>query len=1065
MSASSVELVTGPYRAGKSLDLLGRLVDYLAAAPLRSRPAILTVPSQRYKKLVEERLAALVKERGLSAASPISGLFGLKILPFYELCHFVLRQTGQSFRILPDPLRPAVLEKAISEVKAAGRLENLADVAHFPGTHAGILELIDELERAGYAPSEVVSILSRSAATNARYMELARIYEAYWLELERLGIYDERKLAYKTREILNNLDSSVLSLGFLAVDGFDRFNRLQLQVLSALSEQADRTVICFDYLFPGESGSAGDEDNRYRQTEDDYRWKEKSIRELNEIFGQRLQKIELPATADFSPAQPTMWRSLDRMMEMDEVVRSLKAELDAGLDPESAVVVVRSVKPYLTAIKAAFEKGQISYYLDEAIELQSVPLIKYLMRLLRLNGNDFVRQEVVRTLGSPFCNLEYLGLTHGDVEVIDDDSLNRLVVSGRADWLGDGAEAHQALVKFFDRLTPPAGVMSFTAFVSWVEDIIDDLLILPNDDEYADPLVVWEENQALFEFRKVLSALILEENLVGLNYGDRNLGYESLVERLEKSLEQANFRRPNATAGAVTVCGADLVPNRKFACIFVAGLVEGEFPRKGEKAGFLSRDEVHKWMTYGIDIENPRSHDSFEISLYKSLLERATDSLFISSPLFDVLGEELTPSFFISQGDDNVLAQVPYIVPNENAVLQPVSSLDLTNGVLWYTGGVLPPDESGVSPELTELPELSAIHDLLEKLSEPLKVVKARSMAASRGRSREWNGDISEQVRVGGARVDLPDMWSVSKLNDFGKCPFRFWVSNVLEIDRLAEPEAGLDALLKGQLYHKVLEYFYSRLNEAGLTIVSPDGARVRDIFEQSIADAIHWLETEKPFKQSEFWQYEKNELYFRLRRFFEMELTRALNSSENFRPVLLEKAFGFESREKDGAPALVIKSGGREVKIRGFIDRLDLGDSGTWRVVDYKSGAGRISEKEAIEGRNMQLPIYALAVQRSIQPGATVSGGSFLSISSGEKTGSIDFERNEIDVISIVEENIVRFVEAAARGNFSIKPSSPDVCNTCDHFQVCRVTELKKTGGLGEREAERDGSRSGGGD
>ncbi len=38
----------------------------------------------------------------------------------------------------------------------------------------------------------------------------------------------------------------------------------------------------------------------------------------------------------------------------------------------------------------------------------------------------------------------------------------------------------------------------------------------------------------------------------------------------------------------------------------MAGLIEGEFPRRGEKIGFLSRDEVRKWISYGIDIENPQ---------------------------------------------------------------------------------------------------------------------------------------------------------------------------------------------------------------------------------------------------------------------------------------------------------------------------------------------------------------------------------------------------------------------------------------------------------------------------
>jgi ATP-dependent helicase/DNAse subunit B len=1042
VSATSVELVTGPYRAGKSLGLLTQLVDYLEAAPLRARPAILTVPSHRYKKLVEERLSQLVRERGKS----LPGLFGLKILPFYELCHFVLRQTGQSFRTLPDSLRPAILEKAIGEVKTAGRLENLADIAHFSGTHAGILELIDELERAGYAPSEAITILAKSAASNARYMELARIYEAYWGELERLNIYDERKLAYKAREILNNLDRAVLPVGFLAVDGFDRFNRLQLQVLSAISQQADKSVICFDYIYPPDvehgTGNGNGSDGHYRQTYEDYRWKEKSIQELSEVFGDRLKKIDQSANSakQFYPAASTsQWRSLDRMMEMDELVRRLKLALDDGLNPDDAVIVVRSVQPYITAIHAAFEKAQIPYFLDEAVELVSVPLIKYLLRLLNLAAGDFVRQDVVRTLTSPFCNLDFLGFSPLDVQCIDDESLRRMVVSSRPDWDWQEDISGQ-LVHFFDRITPPAGAPSLTQFVTWIEDIIADLLVLPNDEEYADPLVIWEEHQALFEFRKVLSTLILEENLVGLNYGAKIADYKALLVRLDKALEKANFRRPNAGQRAVTVCGADLVPNRKFKAIFVAGLVEGEFPRRSEKTGFLSRDEVRKWMSYGIDIENPRNHESFEISLYKSLLERATERLYISSPLYEMNGDELTPSFFVSQGDDKVLAQIPFLPPNKNAVLAPVSALDMTNGMLWYSGG-----NYHAKVDSQQL----AVRDLLERLAEPLGVVKARSAMGAADQFKLWNGDISDQVKLGLVKINLPAMWSVSRLNDFGKCPFRFWVSHVLNIKKLQEPEAGLDALLLGELYHKALELFYTRIKLEDLTILSPDQDQVKRIFEKSIADSIVWLEAERPFKRSEFWQYEQQEIYFRLRRFFVKEQERADKSNGAYTPVLFEQAFGFDEREADSAGALTINAGGREIKIRGRIDRIDASSSGHYRVIDYKSGSSRINLGEALEGRNMQLPIYALALSRAIKPQSTVAGGSYLSISSGEQTGTVDFEKAEEDIIGIVEDNIARFVSGAASGSFNVRPTDPSVCNTCDHFQLCRITELAKSGSL----------------
>ena len=1054
MSANSVELITGPYRAGKSLDLLEQLVDYLAAAPLRSRPAILTVPSQRYKQLVGERLEALVRQRSRGRSLP--GLFGLKILPFYELCHFVLRQTGQSFRTLPDALRPALLEKAIGAVKESGAIVNLADIAHFAGTHTGILELIDELERAGFSPSDVISTLAKQSQTNSRYMELARIYEAYWRELERLNIYDERKLAYKTREILNNLDPGVLPLGFLAVDGFDRFNRLQLHVLSGLAAQADRSVICFDYLAPPEtlvsslssssfysSGSGTilpkSDDLSYRQSFEDYRWKEKSIRELNEVFGAALKKTEVKAK-EHPAVVIQSWRSLDRMMEMDELVRQLKVALDAGLATRDLVIVVRSVQPYLTAIRAAFEKAEIEYYLDEPIELDSVPLIKFLLRLLRLAENKFARQEVVRSLSSPFCRLDFLGLGAKQVELLDEESLRLMVVSGRADWKGTSVEA--ALDKFFETLTPPAGVLTLSAFVVWIEDLIEQLLILPNDDEYADPRVVWEEHQALFEFRKVLSNLLLEENLLGSAYAEKPHGYQDLLDRFENALEQANFRRPRGGDQSVTVCSADLVPNRKFKAIFVAGLVEGEFPRRSEKPGFLSRDEVRKWMSYGIDIENARNHDSFEISLYKSLLERATDTLYVSCPLYEIGGEDLTPSFFLSQGDSKILDKIPFVAPFKNSLAAPVSALDLTAGLLWHGAN---------QPNYFEAPALS---DLYVSMKESLGVVKARTVADAAKNFQLWNGNISLPVEIGAVKVNLPEIWSVSRLNDFGKCPFRFWVSHILNVKKIEEPEVGLDAKLLGELYHKTLELFYKALSLHGLTILSTDD-RVGLLFEESIDQGILWLETEKPFKKGEFWSYEQNEIRFRLRRFFTKELERAEKTNGEFTPHLFEQAFGFDDKEADSAPALIIKSGGRTVKLRGRIDRLDRSAAGLYRVIDYKAGSGSIKVDEALAGRNMQLPIYGMALSQAVQPGATVKGGSYLSISSGEQTGSVVFDEPDVDLIGTVEGNIGRFVQSISAGQFTVEPSSKNACNYCDHSQLCRITELSKTGAFDNADYE----------
>ncbi len=79
---------------------------------------------------------------------------------------------------------------------------------------------------------------------------------------------------------------------------------------------------------------------------------------------------------------------------------------------------------------------------------------------------------------------------------------------------------------------------------------------------------------------------------------------------------------------------------------------------------------------------------------------------------------------------------------------------------------------------------------------------------------------------------------------------------------------------------------------------------------------------------------------------------------------------FGLEPR----APLELVVDG-KAVRVRGMIDRLDKREDGALRVIDYKTGSGRLSVRELDEGRRIQLPLYALAAQDALELGAVVEG------------------------------------------------------------------------------------------
>lgn len=1004
MMKSSIELISGPYRAGKTTSLLADLAAYAGMSPLRQKPVIIVVPSSRYKKLLESRLSQISH-----AAGKVPGLFGIKIMPFYDLCHFALRKAGVPFKLVPEGLRPVFLTKAMVRLVGEGKLNSLAGIYHMAGTHRGILELIDELERAGLSPRDALATLSAQAATESRHVEIARVYEAYWQELEAADLYDERKLAYKAREYFAGKGANILGLGILAVDGFDRFNRLQIQVLESLSGQCEHMSICFDYAPLPE-----------------YQWKQKSVNDLHAVFGNRLMERSIERSTEIKP--PTIgFKTLDRFSEMDEVVRRVKRDRLDDLAADEIKVVVRSLQPYRAAVKAAFEKAKVPYFIDEAIELNTMPLIKFVRRLVSLPQSqcDFKRKDVLLVLNSPFFNADFDSQT---LVELDRTSLKFNCVQGAADWhklpLKGNSNPALGLIQSFAACKQAGSV---TDFVHEIENLLARYLRLPSDQEYSDPAINWEEHEALRAFKTVLSNLVIEETLMTRHYGPSRLSYDQFLYNLSLALDNTNFRRKNIYQDAITVCSADLVDNRPFKKIYIAGLIEGEFPKRGERSGFLSRDEVRQWCQYGIDIENPRQHESFELSLFSSLIERAREQLILSRPDFEHGGEELMPSFFVDAIPAIRQTRFGHLFAASEAARLPLSTQDLGAAYLWLKA------------------EPQSASDLLESFRSryggAISLVRSRTES---GALNQYNGNLREMVALGLLAIRQKSSFSVSRLNDYGKCPFRYWVSHELGYQLVKEPEQGLDSRLKGNVNHKILELFYYDLRKASLHLPDLQESEIFERLDRAVEAGFDWLSREPAFSPSKFFVFEKNEIVFRLRGFILAEKNR-LNG--DFVPTYFESPFGMEADSDSHElclPAVISRASHGEFRLRGKIDRLDLSSDGTRaRLIDYKTGSASIKPQDAIDGRNMQLAVYALAV-RGGMPGVAPIKGQYLSISSGGISGRVDFDEDD-QLLPAVEQKIVSIVDGIAAGDFSLNPFKDEDCTNCDHRSICRITEFAR--------------------
>ena len=246
-----------------------------------------------------------------------------------------------------------------------------------------------------------------------------------------------------------------------------------------------------------------------------------------------------------------------------------------------------------------------------------------------------------------------------------------------------------------------------------------------------------------------------------------------------------------------------------------------------------------------------------------------------------------------------------------------------------------------------------------------------------------------------------PSTLSPSRANDFKTCPLQY---RLRTIDRLPEPTTP--AMLKGTLVHAVLERLFDlsagdRTSQRALGLVEPEWERLRQtddasgVFTDTAAEA-DWLAEARVLVES----------YFRL------EDPRRLEPAE--RECLIEATTG------DG------------VRLKGYIDRLDVAPSGEVRVVDYKTGRapGKAFEAKAL----WQLKFYALALWRT--RGVVPRMLRLLYLKDGQV---LDYSptRAELEAVERTVTALWRAIgQAVTRGDF--RPKRSALCGWCAFQEYC---------------------------
>ncbi len=366
--------------------------------------------------------------------------------------------------------------------------------------------------------------------------------------------------------------------------------------------------------------------------------------------------------------------------------------------------------------------------------------------------------------------------------------------------------------------------------------------------------------------------------------------------------------------------------------VILLGCVENEFPRSTEDKGFFTDADKNILEEMGIDLwSRNREKAAMELLRFHRCATLPSDTLTMFVPEFS-FGAATAPS----SGARNVLAVLGLESPVDFSSLPPEDRLFRPAGLL----------------QDLQYAEKSGDRDLAAALREMRRRVFPGSEAEFDGFASETVSEENVRALFGGERET-----SDSVLESFARCPFSYYMRNVLRLKENKKAEIGrLDV---GNFVHTILEQFFSSTAGEEYPL---ERKRTEEICDGIIENYVLNICGGRANQRTVY-------LFRRLRRAVLLFVEAIMKEIAGGEFMIFGNEIAFGSRSGDVPPLTFTSADGDTLRIRGVIDRLDVcvRDGVTYlKVVDYKTYTAKFDPNLVEKGLNIQLLIYLFSVWKS---------------------------------------------------------------------------------------------------
>jgi ATP-dependent helicase/nuclease subunit B len=783
-------------------------------------------------------------------------------------------------------------------------------------------------------------------------------------------------------------------------------------------------------------------------------------------------------------AKPEVLMAPDAGEEVRAAVRRVIADLEKGVPLHRTALVYRHQEPYQQLVRETLEAAKLPW-----VGLGGKPISESfagrgLLGLLHLQGQRFSRGAVLNWLsslphggdGPSLTQWDRISRKAGVVRGVEQwsDRLQRKLDEDRSrieklekeddetteplrNYLRSEAGATEEMrrrVEEMDRRTrPPRADSGWTGLASWALELRG---------RYIPVRKTWTAEQQ--------EAAQLVDETIGALAAAAPLDNEVEVGRFVETLEQALIarRRPQGKLGQGVVTGSiSSIAGMTFDRVYILGMTERAYPApapvdpifpegSGDVLGHIELRLAGERMNYlgalaagGKAVLCFPTHDTEQRPAYPAR--------WLLDAVAELAGRRVGP------------AELREL--RSSAEERPwLTSLVSTEAALRHGPVMLNLPERRVN-EAREIVQHDGdlLHSAMAARDElPLGRGLTATAARASHEFTEFDGNVAAVApgltKLAGGLSRLHPI-SPSGVETWAACPFRYFLGRVLEVEPTERPEDdeswAISAIDRGSLIHAILEEFFRRLLTDGRPAIGEAYTQAdRELLEQIAREHFKRVESLGQTGYRLAWLNEQTAI--------QLDLRTVLTKDEEFRatiavrPEFFEQGFGWA----EGWPAAeVALADGTVVRLRGYIDRVDLGEDQAY-VTDYKTGSNygqRDFEADpVVAGTKVQLAVYSNAVRRFLEAEGKTTGqvtASYWFISAKGKFQRIEVSESDAadqrlsEIMGVVNEGLTAGafpqVPGEDQGGVPKRPAFSN-CVFCDYNRICptgrdQIRERKK--------------------